>query len=54
MEHADDFLALAYDRALRKMSDEEVIQFYAAAGDTLSDDLRALCFRELQRRQLIN
>jgi hypothetical protein len=54
MDHADEFLTLAYGRALRNLSDGEVIEFYAAAGGALSDDLRALCRRELQRRQLIN
>jgi hypothetical protein len=54
MEHGDDCLALAYARALRNLSVDEVIQFYAAAGRTLSEDLRALCLQELRRRQLIN
>jgi hypothetical protein len=47
-------VVLLYGRAVQNLGDQEVIQFYAAAGDTLSENLRALCLEELQKRQLIN
>lgn len=44
----------AFTRALRKLSDGEVIEFYETAVEGLMHEQMVLCLKELVRRRLVH